>query len=88
MLGGYISDLEAGGVFEPVEYVVTPFICSEYAHGVEENCEWFHSAETPAGCQSKFGRAAWMQDRAVGVKDAGATVMALVMKSLAEYVRM
>lgn len=51
MLGGSISDLEAGDVFEPVEYVVTPFICSEYAHGVEEDGECFHSARTPAGRQ-------------------------------------
>ncbi len=51
MLGGYISDLEAGDVFEPVEYVVTPYMASEYAHGVEENCEWFHSPESPSGRQ-------------------------------------
>jgi len=51
MLGGYISDLEAGDVFEPVEYVVTPYMASEYAHGVEESCEWFHSPESPAGRQ-------------------------------------
>ncbi len=44
MLGGYISDLEAGDVFKPVEYVLTAFMCSEYAHGVETNYEWFHSA--------------------------------------------
>jgi hypothetical protein len=51
MLGGYISDLEAGDVFEPVEYVLTPYMCSEYAHGVEEGCEWFHGAQSPAGRQ-------------------------------------
>jgi len=51
MLGGYISDLEAGDVFEPVEYVVTAYMASEYAHGVEEGCEWFHSPESPAGRQ-------------------------------------
>jgi hypothetical protein len=50
MLGGYISDLEAGDVLEPIEYVITPFMASEYAHGVEENCEWFHSAHAP-GCR-------------------------------------
>jgi hypothetical protein len=43
MLGGYISDLEAGDEFESVEYVLTPFMCSEYAHGVETNHERFHS---------------------------------------------
>ena len=51
MLGGYISDLEAGDVFEPVEYVVTAYMASEYAHGVEEGCEWFHSAHAPGGRQ-------------------------------------
>jgi hypothetical protein len=51
MLGGYISDLEAGDVFEPVEYVVTAFMASEYAHGVEENWEGFHSAHAPGGRQ-------------------------------------
>jgi dihydroxyacetone kinase-like protein len=45
-------------------------------------------AEATRPLRSKFGRAAWMQDRTVGVKDAGATVMALVVKSLTEYVRM
>lgn len=44
MLGGYISDLEAGDVFEPVEYELTAFMASEYAHGVEENWEGFHAA--------------------------------------------
>lgn len=47
MLKGYISDLATGDVFEPVEYEVTAFMCSEYAHGVEESCEWFHSSDTP-----------------------------------------
>jgi dihydroxyacetone kinase-like protein len=42
-------------------------------------------AEATRPLRSKFGRAAWMQDRTVGVRDAGASVMALVMKSLAEY---
>ena len=51
MLGGYISDLEKGDVFKPVEYVITPFMCSEYAHGVEETSEYFHSARNPAGRQ-------------------------------------
>lgn len=43
MLGGFISDLEAGDVFEPVEYLLTAYMCSEYAHGVEETWEGFHS---------------------------------------------
>ena len=49
MLGGYISDLEAGDVFKPVEYVLTAFMASEYAHGVEESSEWFHSPGAPEG---------------------------------------
>jgi dihydroxyacetone kinase-like protein len=44
-------------------------------------------AEATRPLRSKFGRAAWMQDRTVGVRDAGASVMALVVKSLAEYSR-
>jgi acyl dehydratase len=51
MLGGYISDLEAGDVFEPVEYVLTAFMASEYAHGVEENWEGFQSSRAPGGRQ-------------------------------------
>ncbi len=51
MLGGYISDLEKGDVFTPVEYVLTPYMCSVYADGVQEPCEWFHSALSPAGRQ-------------------------------------
>jgi hypothetical protein len=43
MLGGTIGDLEKGDVFEPVEYVLSAFMCTEYAHGVEENSELFHS---------------------------------------------
>jgi acyl dehydratase len=54
MLGGYISDLEAGDVFKPVEYVVTAFMCSEYAHGVENNKEWFHSSQAPGGRQMRM----------------------------------
>jgi hypothetical protein len=53
MLGGYISDLDTGDVFEPVEYVLTPFICSEYAHGAEETSEFFHSNRNPAGRQMR-----------------------------------
>jgi hypothetical protein len=54
MLGGYISDLEAGDVFKPVEYVLTSFMCSEYAHGVETNQEWFHSARAPGARQVRL----------------------------------
>jgi acyl dehydratase len=51
MLGGYISDLAAGDVFEPVEYVLTAFMASEYAHGVEEGWEGFQSSRAPGGRQ-------------------------------------
>ena len=44
-------------------------------------------AEATRPLRSKFGRAAWMQDRTIGVKDAGATVLALVIRSLAAYVQ-
>jgi dihydroxyacetone kinase-like protein len=44
-------------------------------------------AEATRPLRSKFGRAAWMQDRTVGVKDAGAAVAAIVLKSIAEYAR-
>jgi acyl dehydratase len=54
MLGGYISDLQAGDVFKPVEYVLTSFMCSEYAHGVETDKEWFHSARAPGARQVRL----------------------------------
>jgi hypothetical protein len=53
MLGGYISDLDTGDVFEPVEYTLTAFMCSEYAHGTEEQSEFFHSPHNPAGRQMR-----------------------------------
>ena len=53
MLGGYISDLEKGDVFKPIEYVLTPFMASEYAHGVEETWEGFHSKYSPTGKQMR-----------------------------------
>ena len=37
--------------------------------------------------RAKFGRAAWMQDRTVGVEDPGAAVVAMVIRSLTEYAR-
>lgn len=54
MLGGYISDLEAGDIFKPVEYVLTAFMCSEYAHGNETNHEWFHSERGTGGRQVRL----------------------------------
>lgn len=51
MLGGYIHDLEKGDVFKPIQYVLTPFMVSEYAHSLEQNCEFFHSAKGPGGRQ-------------------------------------
>ena len=44
-------------------------------------------AEATRPLRSKFGRAAWMQDRTIGVKDAGASVVVVVLRSLAAYVR-
>jgi hypothetical protein len=41
-VGRYVSDLEKGDRLGPVEYVMTPFIVHEYAHGVELNHECFH----------------------------------------------
>jgi hypothetical protein len=47
-VGRYVSDLEVGDRLGPVEYVMTPFIVHEYAHGVELGHEYFHGA-SPAG---------------------------------------
>ena len=44
-------------------------------------------AEATRPLKSKFGRAAWMQERTIGVKDAGASVVGVVLRSLAAYVR-
>lgn len=54
MLGGMISDLEAGDEFQPIRYVVTPMMTAEYAHGVEEPSEWFYSADNPLGRQARI----------------------------------
>lgn len=43
-------------------------------------------AEATRPLRSKFGRAAWMQDRTIGVQDAGATVAAVVAQAVADYV--
>jgi len=43
-------------------------------------------AEATKPLKSKFGRANWLQDQTIGVQDPGATVVAIVMKALAEYV--
>jgi hypothetical protein len=47
MLGGLVSDLAPGDIFEAVRYTVTPLMVTEYARCVEENCEWFHSPDSP-----------------------------------------
>jgi dihydroxyacetone kinase-like protein len=44
-------------------------------------------AEATRPLKSKFGRAAWMQDRTIGVEDAGAAVTVIVLQPLAGYVR-
>lgn len=43
-------------------------------------------AEATTPLKSKFGRAGWLQDNTIGVQDPGATVAAIVMRVLAEYV--
>ena len=43
-------------------------------------------AEATKPLRSKFGRAAWMQDRTIGVQDAGATVAVIVIAAIAAYV--
>ena len=43
-------------------------------------------AEATAPLKSRFGRAGWLQDKTVGVQDPGATVAAVVMRVLADYV--
>lgn len=47
MLGGYISDLQAGDVFEPVRYTLTAEAVNAYADGNEEDGSWFHSNQSP-----------------------------------------
>jgi hypothetical protein len=54
MLGGMISDLETGDEFKPVRYTVTSLMTTEYAHGVEEDSEWFHSDANPLGRQVRI----------------------------------
>jgi phosphoenolpyruvate---glycerone phosphotransferase subunit DhaL len=43
-------------------------------------------AEATRPLKAKFGRANWLQDQTIGVQDPGATVVAVVMRALAEYV--
>jgi dihydroxyacetone kinase-like protein len=43
-------------------------------------------AEATKPLKSKFGRAGWLQDQTIGVQDPGATVVAIVIQALAEYV--
>ena len=54
MLGGLISDLDTGDVFEPVRYTVTALGAGQYTHGMEERCEWFYSAESPWNRQARM----------------------------------
>ena len=51
MLDGFITDLEPGDVFRPVEYELTSLIVTEYAHGNEELSEFFHSINNVYGRQ-------------------------------------
>ncbi len=58
MLDGYISDLEAGDVLRTVEYELTDLIVSEYAPGVEDATEYFHSGQNSIGGQVRTPTAA------------------------------
>ncbi|MBU0606836.1 MAG: DAK2 domain-containing protein [Armatimonadetes bacterium] len=44
-------------------------------------------AESTTPLQGKFGRSAWFQERSIGVQDAGATVVAVAARAIADYVR-
>jgi len=44
VLGKTIADLEPGDEFAPVRYRLTSFMCSEYAHCVEDETECYYSA--------------------------------------------
>lgn len=61
MLDGELLDLEKGDVFRPISYELTPYICSVYAHGVEENSEFFHSAANVYGRQVRPPTAVHME---------------------------
>lgn len=54
MLGGMISDLEAGDEFKSIRYVVTSLMTAEYAHGVEETDEWYFSDNNAFGRQVRI----------------------------------
>jgi hypothetical protein len=54
MLGGMISDLETGDEFKPIRYTVTSLMTAEYAHGVEEDAEWFLCDANPLGRQVRI----------------------------------
>lgn len=51
MLDGYISDLEKGDVFRPIEFEVSELGVTEYAHGNEQTTEFHHSSANPMGRQ-------------------------------------
>jgi phosphoenolpyruvate---glycerone phosphotransferase subunit DhaL len=44
-------------------------------------------AESTKPLQGKFGRSVWFQERSIGVQDAGATVVAVVFRAVADYVK-
>ena len=43
-------------------------------------------AESTIPLQGKFGRSGWLQERTIGVQDAGATVVAIAVRTVADYV--
>jgi phosphoenolpyruvate---glycerone phosphotransferase subunit DhaL len=42
-------------------------------------------AESTTPLQGKFGRSGWLQERTIGVQDAGATVIAIAVRTVADY---
>ncbi|MBO1075051.1 hypothetical protein [Roseomonas marmotae] len=45
--GRYTTDLEAGDVLGPVEFVLSPFVVREYCHGNEMHHPWFQDTDRP-----------------------------------------
>ncbi|TDE03125.1 MaoC family dehydratase [Jiangella asiatica] len=51
MLGKTIGDLEPGDVFTPIRYTLTSFMCTEYAHAMEDPTECYYSDASLFGRQ-------------------------------------
>lgn len=58
------------------------------AEGLEEAAVAAQAgADSTKPLKAKFGRAGWLQEQTVGVQDPGATVVAVVARAVAEYVK-